>query len=327
MVQARRPFGEYSPQRNKFNLGFNDYYPTWGTYDQWRARLPQYEEYRQSSRIPLKSSTNIFTDIVLPKLAAAAITHGARVGLKGGKLGKAPNPNSTELGEAEVVENFVKSIIDKMGTNKTRYGESPIPSNAEVFKTAEEQHNKRVTAAREAEAKRLEEERIKKMLEDENAEKQKGEKFKPRPHAPVRDSDINRRPGLVEPLPYVPPKPTKPTKPPKPPPTRPDYPPGNFTGERAKKPPKQPTGGRGGASSGERDIPPAYQDPSPPLEEPPGHRPGGEGHYNLPTPTEPSGNKPQHDKANTLSSWDKRAKSTRAKAMNTLLWRRRRGGG
>jgi hypothetical protein len=246
MVQARRPFGEYSPQRNKFNLGFNDYYPTWGTYDQWRARLPQYEEYRQSSRIPLKSSTNIFTDIVLPKLAAAAITHGARVGLKGGKLGKAPNPNSTELGEAEVVENFVKSIIDKMGTNKTRYGESPIPSNAEVFKTAEEQHNKRVTAAREAEAKRLEEERIKKMLEDENAEKQKGEKFKPRPHAPVRDSDINRRPGLVEPLPYVPPKPTKPTKPPKPPPTRPDYPPGNFTGERAKKPPKHPSNNIGG---------------------------------------------------------------------------------
>ena len=321
MVVARIPFGHYDPYSKRYNLGFNNTYPTWGTYEQWRARIPAYEEFRQSSRIPLKPSTDIFTDIVLPKLAAAALTHGAKIGRAGGKLGKAPSGRS-DIGEAEVVENFIKKIIGGMGLKKTKYGASPIPSNAEVFKIAEEEHAKEVARLKEIERKKLEKERLKKEAEErkriEDDARKDLETFKPQPHAPVRDYfDI---PETIEPLPYIPPKP------PTPPPERPDYPPGNFTGERAKKPPKQPTGGRGGASSGERDIPPAYQNPT--LEEPPGHRPGGEGHYDIPDPEPvPSGNKPQHDKAKTLSSWDKRNKTQRAKAMNTLLWRRRRGGG
>ncbi len=310
MVQARIPFGQYDPMRDQYNLGFNNTYPTWGSYDQWRARVPQYEAFRQSSRIPLKSSTDIFTDIVLPKLAAAAITHGAKIGRSGGgKLGKAPNPNRTDIGEAEVVENFVKSIIKEMGLKEKKYGASPIPSNSEVFRIAELEHNKRVAAAREAELDRLEKERKKKELEE-----QKKTAFKPRAYAPVMDTDINRRPGLA-PLD----KPKQPT----------GGRGGAGSGERdipPPPPPKQPTGGRGGASSGERDIPPEYQPP--PLPRPPSWRPGGEGHYDIPDPEPvPSGTKPQHDKATTLSSWDKRVKTNKQKAMNTLLWRRRRGGG
>ena len=48
MVAARIPFGQYNPIRNQYNLGFNNHYPTWGSYDQWRALVPQYEAYRKT---------------------------------------------------------------------------------------------------------------------------------------------------------------------------------------------------------------------------------------------------------------------------------------
>ena len=99
--------------------------------------------------------------------------------------------------------------------------------------------------------------------------------------------------------------PPKPTPKPKPPPD--DRPTGDtFKPSRAggavrdgfyepslREPPQQPTGGRGGASSGTRDIPPEYQKPpsdKPPPSDtidrpPPSHRPDGEGHSNVPAPS------------------------------------------
>ena len=166
--------GGFLFQKNFGTMGTLQYVP----YDEWVTTIPAYERYRAETArmmggIPGPKGTDVWRDVVLPKVAASAITRGAfhaagASGVKGGSRGDITGSSEAIDGGEMGLESAVSSLISKL-TGGTKYSEgstdlpdlSSINSQASAFiKLSREKEADRKRQAQQAELERKRQEQI-----------------------------------------------------------------------------------------------------------------------------------------------------------------------
>ena len=136
--------------------------PIWGTYDEWKAKVPLYEQYRRNTRLPLKKSSSIFKDIILPQVIGAILASVVVQRLLGSK---SVSVSSGGTGQIDAVESAISELIKLATKSGQKFGESSLPSLSQIEEETHRVHQANLDKARIAAEHAAELERRKKYAD------------------------------------------------------------------------------------------------------------------------------------------------------------------